>query len=283
MNKIQNGRYEMLSRFRKHPFFKALELGFRIIHIAGINATQRHPSISIEHKGEIDLVTNIDIETEKYLISEILQSFPDHSIISEESETIRTSSAFSWIIDPIDGTTNFAHQLPLWTISIAFYQNKKPIAGWVYAPEMNQFFFGLHSYGSWLNNAPIHTSSQSVLIKSLLATGFPYDIRQTKHTNMDLFTHFSKTTQAVRRFGSASLDICLVGCGMLEGYWEQMLRLWDFAAARIIVEEAGGMITNIYNQPLPFHDSSVLCANPELHSTMYQEIRSSDACIQEIQ
>ncbi|MDD4028401.1 MAG: inositol monophosphatase family protein [Caldisericia bacterium] len=269
----------MLATMSNHPHITAIETGFRMIYTAGHNAQKKHADIAVEFKGDIDLVTNIDIETEKFLIHEILQVFPDHSIISEECADIESNSPYCWIIDPIDGTTNFAHHLPIWAISIAFYKNQQPIAGWVYAPELNQLFFGLSSYGSWLNFSPIHVSPIEDLSAALLATGFPYDIRDTPYTNLDLYEYFSKRSQAVRRFGSASLDICFVSCGMVQGYWEQMLQLWDFAAARIILEEAGGKITDMYNAPLPFCPSSVVCSNPILHSTIVREIHISGAVL----
>jgi myo-inositol-1(or 4)-monophosphatase len=272
----ENAR-KMLSNVSNHPHFSAIETGFHMLYAAGKNAQQKHKDIAVEFKGEIDLVTNIDLETETFLKQEILQRFPHHSIISEESKDIESNSPYCWIIDPIDGTTNFAHQLPLWSVSIAFYEHQKPVAGWVYAPEMDQLFFGLTSCGAWLNYSPIHVSTTEDLSRSLLATGFPYDIRTTTYTNLDLYEHFCKQAQAVRRFGSASLDICFVGCGFLQGYWEQMLQLWDFAAARIILQEAGGRITDLYNCDLPFCASSVVCSNPILHQTIVHEIHSCGA------
>jgi myo-inositol-1(or 4)-monophosphatase len=272
----------VVSSLASHSYLSVIELGFRIVTIAGNEAQKKHSQLSIQQKGEIDLVTNIDIETEKFLLSEIQRNFPDHSTISEECEDNRTSSSYTWIIDPIDGTTNFAHYLPLWAVSIAFYKDQKPIAGWVYAPEMNQLFFGLTGLGSWLNGSSIHVSSQKDLLQSLLSTGFPYDIRHTPYTNLDLYAHFCKCSQAVRRFGSASLDICYTGCGMLDGYWEQMLQLWDFAAARIILEEAGGFITDIHDHPIQFQPSSVICSNSHIHTRLVKEIHSCGARIRSI-
>ncbi len=273
---------KVFSSLVSHPYYSIIQFGFSIVTGAGNEAKNKHSQLSIQKKGEIDLVTNIDIETEKFLLHEIQGKFPDHSTISEECEDNRTTSSYTWIIDPIDGTTNFAHKLPFWTVSVALYKDQKPIAGWVYAPEMDQFFFGLAGVGAWLNGTSVHVSAQNDLLQSLLSTGFPYDIRHTTFTNLDLYAHFCKNSQAVRRIGSASLDICYTGCGMLDGYWEQMLQLWDFAAARIILEEAGGRITDIHNHPVQFRPSSVICSNSHIHNSLVKEIHSCGARIRTI-
>ena len=164
-----------------------LQAGYQITLEAGIFAKKMHKgNFSIHHKDTIDLVTNIDLETEQKIISFIEKKFSGHSIISEEAGKIIKSSPFTWVIDPIDGTTNYVHHLPFWSVSIGLYKQDKPIAGWVFGPEMDQFFFGVHSCGSWLNNRPISVSTESNLSKSLLSTGFPYNIRKTHYTNLDL-------------------------------------------------------------------------------------------------
>ncbi|MCK5849188.1 MAG: inositol monophosphatase [Caldisericia bacterium] len=260
-----------------------IQKSFHITKNAGFFAKEMHSkNFSIHHKDSIDLVTEIDIKTEKQIISSIESSFPDHSIVSEEIGEIRKSSPFTWIIDPIDGTTNYAHRLPFWAVSIGIYENDNPIIGLVFAPEMNQFFIGIHSQGAWLNGQRIFVSTCENISQSLLSTGFPYDIRETSYTNLDLFSYFCKKTQAVRRFGSASIDICYVATGLLDGYWEQDLKHWDFAAAKIILEEANGIITTIHGDTLPWKHSSVLCANKKLHSVIATEIAHSNAILKRI-
>lgn len=234
--------------------------------------TKRH---TIRKKGEIDLVTEADVLCEDTFIKLVHGLFPNHSILSEECGLLARDKDYMWIIDPIDGTTNFARRLPFFCISVGFAVQGKIQFGFVYAPVLNQFFEAEQGHGAFLNGRPIQVSQHSQMGESFLTTGFPYNIRGSQtNDNMGLFSHFSKKTLAVRRLGSAAIDICYVANGIFDGYWEISLHPWDFAGGKIILEEAGGKITDFDDNPLPMEDSQILASNSFLHANLMQEIKN---------
>ena len=223
---------------------------------------------SIAFKGSINLVTNVDREVENILIESLRKEFPDIGFLSEEIGEINPGSGLKWIIDPIDGTTNFAHGFPFYSISLALEKEKKPILGIVYDPVRNELFSAERGQGACLNGKLIKVSAQKDLKKSLLMTGFSYKLGKSMEENLIHFRNFLIASQAVRRAGSASLDLCYVACGRLEGFWELDLNPWDTAAAWLIVEEAGGEVTTFSGRQYSHYLKEILASNGKIHLQM---------------
>jgi myo-inositol-1(or 4)-monophosphatase len=201
-------------------------------------------SLEITKKGEIDLVTQADIASEQLIISTIRDTFPDHTVLAEESGMVPHDLESVWIIDPLDGTTNFAHGFGMFAISIAFAHKDEIIMGLVFNPQNGEFFSAIKGQGAFLNDQPIRVSASGQVSDSLLATGFPYDIKDTIGTNIQRLTQCLTASRGIRRLGSAALDLCYVACGRFDGFWEENLNPWDVAAGFRIVEEAGGQVSD---------------------------------------
>lgn len=230
----------------------------------------------VSHKGEIDLVTEIDQQSEAFLMGEIRSRYPQHAIVAEESGGLSGDNAHRWYIDPLDGTVNFAHGIPIFSVSLAYVQDGAALLGVVYDPMRDECFSAEAGKSAWLNGKPLHTSNTKALEQSLLVTGFPYDIRTHHQTNLELFAKFSLVSQGVRRLGSAALDLCYVAAGRFDGYWEMRLSPWDLAAGALIAKEAGALVSDLqggsnYLQP-PY---SILAAAPGLHAQMLQVLCES--------
>ena len=223
---------------------------------------------SVHKKGMIDLVTDADIESEQKIIDSIRQVYPDHSILTEESGSLKGSEKYQWVIDPLDGTTNFAHGLPICAISIAFIANHETTMGMVLNPFSGEFFTAIKGRGARLNGSPIHVSSTDCMIDALLATGFPYDTAGILGDLMDQFKANLEATQGVRRLGSAALDLCYVACGRFDGFWEQGLKPWDTAAGALIVTEAGGTVTDNMGRAYDNSHKQIIATNDRLHHQM---------------
>jgi myo-inositol-1(or 4)-monophosphatase len=225
--------------------------------------------IQIDKKGVIDLVTDIDRESEDYLLREIRTRFPDHSVITEERGEIQGDDDQKWYIDPLDGTVNFAHGVPIFSVSIAYSENGKVFLGAVYDPIQEEYFCAERGGGSRLNGNKINVSDEKTLDQSLLVTGFPYDIRTNPVNNLDQYAAFSLRSRGVRRLGSAAIDLAYVAAGRLDGFWEVSILPWDIAAGSLIVEEAGGKVTDVRGGPnfLAF-PPSILATNSHIHSQM---------------
>lgn len=198
---------------------------------------------SVEHKGRVDLVTDIDKSAEEAIKLRISKAFPEHQILAEESELTHRESDFRWIIDPLDGTTNFTHGYPVFSVSIALEYQGKVILGLIYDPMREELFSAIRGKGAFLNDAQIRVSATESLLNSLLATGFPYVQDEKFHLNFEHFKTLYMQCQGIRRGGSAALDLAYVACGRFDGYWEYNLKPWDCAAGALIVEEAGGIVT----------------------------------------
>ena len=228
------------------------------------------------HKGVIDLVTDVDHRSEVFLIGEIRRRFPNHTLITEERESVLGEECCTWYIDPLDGTVNFAHRVPIFTVSIAYAERGKVRLGVVYDPMQEECFRAELGHGAWLNGQPIHVSDTQELNKSLLVTGFPYDIRTNPQNNLDLFVRFSLLSQGVRRLGSAAQDLCSVAAGRFDGFWEIRLQPWDLAAGALIAQEAGATVTNLAgNKELLIPPYSVIAANSKIHSQILNVIHNS--------
>jgi myo-inositol-1(or 4)-monophosphatase len=225
----------------------------------------------VKFKGVIDLVTEIDHESEAYLLGEIRKDFEEHYILAEESGETAGNKDHVWYIDPLDGTVNYAHHIPIFCISIAYASRGTVMLGAVYEPLRGEMFTAERGKGAHLNGKPIRCSDVTELQKSLLVTGFPYDAWDTPHDNFQNFIKFAKLTQGVRRLGSAALDCCYVGAGRFDGFWELSLNPWDVAAAGLIAEEAGALVTNVRGEPdFLSHPQSIIAAAPGIHKQMLE-------------
>ena len=253
----------------------------RLAHYAGEILRQGYEQEhDVKYKGTIDLVTEVDHQSEHFLIGEIQRLFPGHKIISEEIGVVDGKDGTEWFIDPLDGTVNYAHGVPFFSVSIALYDTGAVTLGAVYDPMRDELFTAERGKGAWLNEKPIHVSRVKELQKSLLVTGFPYNIRVSPRDNLDNFSAFSRLTQGVRRLGSAAMDLCYIGAGRFDGYWELTLNPWDVAAGGLVASEAGARVTNLeggadYLTP----PCSLLAAPPKLHSLMLDVLhREKQGC-----
>jgi len=222
----------------------------------------------ISKKGVIDLVTEADIESEKIIIKTIRSAFPDHGILAEESGQNAGKPDRYWIIDPLDGTTNFAHRLGLFCIAIAFVCDDEIACGIVLSPLTGELFTAVAGQGAQLNGSAIRVSDIRTVEESLLVTGFPYNIREILPDVMMRFSNCVGAAQGVRRLGTAALDLCYVACGRFEAFWEQNLKPWDTAAGWLIATEAGGMGTDFSNEPFTLEKKEILITNGKIHQEM---------------
>ncbi len=229
----------------------------------------------IHFKGEIDLVTEVDRESEKYIIGRIREAFPDHGILSEESPERTSPSPYRWIVDPLDGTTNYAHGYPCFCVSVGVERDGKMAAGAVYDPLLDEMFTATPGSGAFRNGERIGVSTIPDLRKSLLATGFAYDVKVAADNNFDYFRAFVFTGQAIRRDGSAALDLCYVACGRFDGFWELKLRPWDTAAGFLILREAGGVVTRLDGGRYDIHQPDILASNGRVHDRMIEVLRGA--------
>jgi len=227
----------------------------------------------IVKKGEIDLVTEADLAAEKVILKTMARSFPGDIIVSEEAGTHGEKSSRTWLIDPLDGTTNYAHRFPFFAVSIALEIEKEVVLGVVYNPHMDEFFEAARGKGARLNGEPLRVSTTSTLENSLLATGFPYDVHERPEKVMTLLERMIVRAQGVRRLGSAALDLCYVAAGRLDGFWEQDLKPWDTAAGEIIVREAGGRVTTFDGRPYTPYLRNVVASNGYIHDEMVKVTR----------
>jgi len=223
---------------------------------------------SIRKKEAIDLVTEADLKSEAVIIDTIAGHYPDHAILAEERGGAEEGSGNRWIIDPLDGTTNFVHNLPLFCVSIAFSQGTDVSAGVVLAPLLGELFVGVKGKGAQLNGAPISVSTTAALTDSLLVTGFPYDHQTIFDPLMARFGRCLAAVQGVRRLGSAALDLCYVACGRFEGFWEQHLKPWDTAAGFLIAAEAGARTTVFSVAPYFIEADEIVSTNNVIHDDL---------------
>jgi myo-inositol-1(or 4)-monophosphatase len=222
----------------------------------------------IHQKGVFDLVTEADTESEKQIMATIRKAFPDHAILAEESGANKGTAPYQWLIDPLDGTTNYVHHLPFFTIAIALAIRGKIELGLVLNPMDGELYSAIAGKGAALNGNPIQVSSTASVSGSLLVTGFPYDFSEIVEPAMKRFSVFQQASQGVRRLGSAALDLCYVACGKFDGFWEQNLKPWDKAAGAIIAAEAGAVITDFSNQPFSINQKEILVTNGRIHQEM---------------
>lgn len=252
-----------------------LQIAKKLAHDAGTMALDyQKKGFKVKSKGShTNLVTEADKACEALIIKTIKSNFPEHSILSEESDPIIGKSEYKWIIDPIDGTSNFSRGIPLFSISIAIIKNGKPIIGVVEVPALGESFWAKEGEGAYLGSKRLYVSQTSEIKNSMMATGFPYRRDHPRFAkNMELFKAFYEPSLGVRRFGSAALDLCYVAAGRFDGFWEYDLEPWDIAAGKIILEEAGGMVTNMDGSTLNPKQQNILATNGLVHSEMIKTI-----------
>jgi len=253
------------------------KIALRAARTAGRIHLKRLRRINVMRKtSSIDLVTEADRESEAAIIEVLTRAFPTHAIVAEESGGIVQRSEHRWIVDPLDGTTNFAHGYPQFCTSIAYERRGKMLVGVVYDALKKECFVARRGQGARLNGKPIHVSDTPALEFSLLGTGFPYDRRQRRRYYLSFWEAFMMRVQGVRRTGSAALDLAYVACGRLDGFWEFGLKSWDVAAGALIVEEAGGRVTNMDASPLALDAGHIAASNGRLHDQIVATIAETE-------
>lgn len=230
----------------------------------------------VDYKGDIDLVTEMDHRAEDVITDYLSDRFPDIAILAEEGGASGNFSGTRWIIDPLDGTTSYAHGLPHFSVSIALEVNGEIMAGVVYNPCLDEFFSAVRGGGASLNGTKIKVSGTASLNRSLLATGFPYDRAISPDNNIDHFNSFILQAQGIRRLGSAALDLCYTAAGRFDGYWEMKLSPWDSAAGSVILEEAGGRITDFSGNSYSIYGTELLASNVLIHDKMISVLKGAD-------
>lgn len=226
---------------------------------------------------ETNLVTEIDRKSEEIIITKIKQRYPHHGFLAEESGSHEVSSEYRWIIDPLDGTLNFTHGFPIFSVSLALEVKGEIVLGVVYDPNGDELYSAEKGRGALLNNKPIHVSSTRKLIESMLVTGFPYSIKSNPDNAVQHFNNFLMEAQAIRRLGSAALDLCYVAAGRFDGFWEVALHPWDMAGGVLILEEAGGKYTDFRGFPTTIYNRQLLVSNGVIHDQMVGVLKKESA------
>jgi myo-inositol-1(or 4)-monophosphatase len=249
-----------------------------VVHAGQLQLARFGTEMRVDKKGAIDLVTEVDLEVERAFREMIAERFPDHQVLAEElggSATVPAGPC--WVFDPIDGTTNYAHGLPIFCASLALEIDGVAHVGAVFDPNRQELFTAERGGGAFLNVRPLRVSAADALVDALLVTGFPYDVHQRIDEIVGLFGEFIGRARAVRRLGSAAIDLCWVAAGRMDGFWERDLKPWDVAAGGLIVAEAGGQVTNCAGAPFTSRGRDVLATNGHLHEAMLEVIRRFDA------
>ena len=252
------------------PLEFAIELAFES---GRIQKRYFQKTLSIMHKGEINLVTNVDFECQSRILELLRNNFPDDEVISEEKANAYEAGKNRWIVDPLDGTTNYAHGYPFFCTSIAYEVGGEIIVGVVYNPIMDELFFARKGDGSFLNGERLEVSTIEEIKQALLVTGFPYDVVTNPNNNLNHWTAFIMRAQALRRDGSAGLNLSYVAAGRFDGFWEMRLSPWDMAAGVLIVREAGGTVTSLSGETFSLFSGGVLASNGLIHEQMLDVIR----------
>lgn len=231
-------------------------------------------NFSIEFKtNESDLVTEVDEASEKIIVDFISKKYPSHGIITEEGGTSLSKSEYNWVIDPIDGTTNFAHGLPIFAVSIGLQKKGETIAGVVYDIMQNIIYSAELNNGAYENDNRIKVNDNANLRHALLITGFPYDVRENPENALGKFAAFTRAARGIRRLGSAAIDFCYVAKGVFDGFWEVHLNPWDMCAGKLIVEEAGGLVTDFDGRKIDIFSKKILASNGKLHNSMIEVLQ----------
>src|SRR5262245_38975363 len=233
-------------------------------------------NLRVEKKGAIDLVTQIDKEVEQMFRALIAERFADHVVLAEEFEIggdRHRDAEYTWVFDPVDGTTNYAHGLPIFCCACSLERRGQPIVSAIYDPNRRELFTAERGSGAWLNGAPMRVSSGDAIIDALLVTGFPYSVQTDSGYLLDLFGEFLRRARAVRRLGSAAIDMAYVAAGRLDGFWEAKLNPWDVSAGALMVEEAGGRVTGLGGGPFDSRTGAVVAWTGRIHGAVVETIR----------
>lgn len=231
--------------------------------------------VQVDKKGAIDLVTEVDLAVERMFRDLITERFPDHQVLAEElGGSAVVPAGPCWVFDPIDGTTNFAHGIPIFCASLALEIDGVPELAAVFDPNRQELFTAERGGGAFLNGRPLHVSGAASLLDAVLVTGFPYDVHARVDEIVGLFGAFVGRARAVRRLGSAAIDLCYVAAGRMDGFWETDLKAWDIAGGALIVSEAGGRVTSVEGTPFASRGGDVLASNGHLHDAMLDVVRS---------
>jgi len=229
--------------------------------------------VKIEKKGEIDLVTEVDHACEAAILEVLRARFPDHDIVTEEADLARTGSRYVWIVDPLDGTTNFAHSYPMFSASVALTVDGESVAGAVFDPLRDELFTAEKGAGAHLNGKRLQVTSEDRLIQSLIITGFPYDLHERLVERLTPFIRVMGRARAVRRAGSAAIDLSYVAAGRADAFWEAVLQPWDMAAGRLLVEEAGGRVTRFDGSTVSVGPDEIVATNGRIHDELLAALR----------
>jgi myo-inositol-1(or 4)-monophosphatase len=248
-----------------------------IIQISGIAGgfirSKFRSNFNIQFKSnETDLVTEVDKASEKIITDFIRQKYPDHGILAEESGESKSSSGYRWVIDPIDGTTNFAHGLPIFSVSIGVQKNEETLYGVIYDVMQDIVYSAEKGKGAFANGKRIHVTGNDILRRSVLVTGFPYNIASNPGKALEIFAALTKSARGIRRLGSAAIDLCYVACGVFDAFWEVSLHPWDICAGMLIVEEAGGLITDFNGNKIDIFSKKILSSNGKVHGPILKII-----------
>ena len=246
-----------------------------VIHAGDVQMSRVGAAMQIEKKGTIDLVTEVDLECERMCRAVLAERFPDHDILAEEMSRDPgqpSTSQYRWVYDPLDGTTNYAHGLPIFCSSLALQIDGRTVVGAVYDPTRAELFTAERGAGAFLNGQRLHVSAAGELIDSLLVTGFPYDVHKHTADLVTMFAAFLGQARAVRRLGSAALDLCYVAAGRFDAYWEQHLWPWDVAAGALVVTEAGGIVTGMDGSEFDSGAEHLVASNGRVHAAMLNVI-----------
>lgn len=246
-----------------------------VVRAGEIQLAKFRSSVRIDKKGTIDLVTEVDLEVERMFRALVAERFPDHDVLAEEMGGAATGSRHRWVFDPLDGTTNYAHGLPIFCASLALEIDGAAAVGAVFDPNRQELFTAERGVGAWINGAPLSVTTTDSVIDSLLVTGFPYSVQQSPQRFLDVFGAFLTRARAVRRLGSAAIDLCYVAAGRMDGFWEESLQPWDTLAGALIVEEAGGRVTGIDGTPWVAGNGHILASNGAIHEEMLQILREA--------
>jgi myo-inositol-1(or 4)-monophosphatase len=255
---------------------KALDFAIETVREAGAVLRDFYRTgVTVKHKGEIDLITEADHASEALILDRIRSAYPDCAILSEESGASAHTSPYVWIVDPLDGTTNFAHGLPIFSVTLALMVNGVIEVGATNDPIYDELYTAVRGQGAYLNGERLHVSAVPTLDKALLVTGFPYDRRTNPNNNIQQFTDFSLRAQGVLRLGSAALDLGAVAAGRLDGYWEWKINPWDIAAGVLMVTEAGGQVTMPDGSPLDLFARQIVASNGLIQQEMVDVLMNS--------
>ncbi len=233
-------------------------------------------NFNLEFKSnESDLVTEVDKASEKIILDFIKKKYPTHGIITEEGGTSLSKSEYNWVIDPLDGTTNFAHGFPMFAVSIGLQKNGRTIAGVVYDIMQNVIYSAEAGNGAFENDKKINVNDNANLRRALLVTGFPYDVAENPENALGKFVAFTKASRGIRRLGSAAIDFCYAAKGVFDGFWEVHLKPWDMCAGKLIVEEAGGLVTDFEGNKIDIFSKKILATNGKIHNAMIEILKSN--------